>query len=135
MSDTEHTSCTILLDDAQSTIQNPSSRLYQHPIAHLTAATENELSVVLDAIQDALKSKQYVVANLSYELGEHWMGLKPKNARHPWLEAWVFDSVKKLSKQEVDQWLNHQSVDSQDELSGMLSIASNIDKLEFEKHI
>jgi len=78
MSDFEHLTCTILLDDAQSSSDKPSSRLYQSPLKTIQASKADELEAALEEIEQAIHDKQYVVTCLSYELGEYLVGLKPK---------------------------------------------------------
>jgi para-aminobenzoate synthetase / 4-amino-4-deoxychorismate lyase len=109
MSDFEHLSCTILLDDAQSTNDKPSSRLYQSPLKTIQANNAVDLEVALQEIEQAIHDQQYVVTCLSYELGEHLLGLTPQKSKTPWVQAWVFKDVQKLSKDDVNQWLKAQT--------------------------
>lgn len=109
MSDFEHLSCTILLDDAQSSSDKPSSRLYQSPLKTIQASNAVDLEVALQEIEQAIHEQQYVVTCLSYELGEHLLGLTPKKSKTPWVQAWVFKDVQKLSKDDVNQWLKAKS--------------------------
>ena len=109
MSDFEHLSCTILLDDAQSSSDKPSSRLYQSPLKNIQASNAVDLEVALQEIEQAIHDQQYVVTCLSYELGEHLLGLTPKKSKTPWVQAWVFKDVQKLSKDDVNQWLKAQT--------------------------
>jgi para-aminobenzoate synthetase/4-amino-4-deoxychorismate lyase len=108
MSDFEHLSCTILLDDAQSSSDKPSSRLYQSPLKTIIASNSGNLDVALQEIEQAIHDQQYVVTCLSYELGEHLLGLTPKKSKTPWVQAWVFKDVQKLSKEDVNLWLKAQ---------------------------
>jgi para-aminobenzoate synthetase/4-amino-4-deoxychorismate lyase len=109
MSDFEHLSCTILLDDAQSSSDKPSSRLYQYPLKTIQASNAVDLEVALQEIEEAIHDQQYVVTCLSYELGEYLLGLTPKKSKTPWVQAWVFKDVQKLSKDDVNQWLKIQT--------------------------
>jgi para-aminobenzoate synthetase/4-amino-4-deoxychorismate lyase len=109
MSDFGRLSCTILLDDAQSSIDNPSSRLYQSPLKIIQASNAVDLEVALQEIEQAIHDQQYVVTCLSYELGEHLLGLTPKKSKTPWVQAWVFKDVQKLSKDAVNLWLKAQT--------------------------
>jgi para-aminobenzoate synthetase/4-amino-4-deoxychorismate lyase len=112
MSRSEHLSCSILLDDAHSAIDNPSSRLYQHPIQYIEAHSAEELDIALSQIEAAIAQKKYVVSCLSYELGEHLVGIHPRPSSTPWIRAWVFDAVTKLSKDQADQWLQKHLLES-----------------------
>ena len=109
MNNFEHLSCTILLDDAQSSSDKPSSRLYQSPLKTIQASNAGDLEVALQEIEQAVHEQQYVVTCLSYELGEHLLGLTPKKSKTPWVQAWVFKDVQKLSKDDVNQWLKAQT--------------------------
>ena len=109
MSDFEHLSCTILLDDAQSSSDKPSSRLYQYPLKTIQASNAVDLEVALQEIEEAIHDQQYVVTCLSYELGEYLLGLTPKKSKTPWVQAWVFKDVQKLSKDAVNEWLKVQT--------------------------
>ena len=128
-----HLSCTILLDDAQSASTHPTSRLYSGPLAHLTAHTPGDLELTLQAIQQHLSNQQYVVANFSYELGEYFQGLNPKQSTTPWIEAWVFNDVKKLSKNQVDDWITqHQKASDS---SCCVELINSVSSEEFESRI
>ncbi len=110
----------ILLDDVQSTVAKPSSRLYkQIPIQawcvtpqHDQATTLRSVECALDEISKALAQGKYVVAAFAYELGYllHNIAPKPytkdlKNGPHPLVLAWSFDHYKSLSKDQVDDYL------------------------------
>ena len=84
MSGNEHSSCTILLDDAHSQASNPTSRLYRKPVETITAYDALGLDTALTQIQLALRQKKYVVTCFSYELGEYLIGIKPKISATPW---------------------------------------------------
>ena len=109
MSDFEHLSCTILLDDAQSSSDKPSSRLYQTPLRTIQASNAGDLEAALQGIEQAIHDQHHVVSCFSYELGEHLLGLTPKRSKTPWVQAWVFKDVQKLSKEDVNQWLKTQT--------------------------
>jgi para-aminobenzoate synthetase/4-amino-4-deoxychorismate lyase len=109
MSDFEHLSCTILLDDAQSSNDKPSSRLYQTPLRTIQASNAGDLEAALQGIEQAIHDQHHVVSCFSYELGEYLLGLTPKRSKTPWVQAWVFKDVKKLSKEDVNQWLKTQT--------------------------
>jgi para-aminobenzoate synthetase/4-amino-4-deoxychorismate lyase len=104
----EHLSCSILLDDAHSPIEQPTSRLYQSASQFIQAHDSISLESALNQIQTAIASQKYVVACFSYELGEYLVGLTPRQSPTPWVKAWIFDSLHKLSKQQVDHWLQEE---------------------------
>jgi para-aminobenzoate synthetase / 4-amino-4-deoxychorismate lyase len=134
MSDFEHLSCTILLDDAQSSSDHPSSRLYQSPLKAIQATDPGNLDVALAEIEQAIHDQQYVVICFSYELGEHLLGLIPKKSKTPWVQAWIFKDVQKLSKEQVNQWLKAQN--SQLTNAPLIQrVATSITQQQFEKDI
>lgn len=101
-------SCSILLDDAHSSPDNPTSRLYLQPTQYIEACSSKDLDLAIAQIETAITQKKYVVSCLSYELGEHLVGLPPRPSSTPWIRAWVFDKVDKLSKNQADLWIkNH----------------------------
>ena len=104
----------ILLDDAQSTAANPTSRLYQDPLHYwrVLPSGDNALDheatqTCLTEITTALSKGQFVVAAFAYELGRsiHHLPQKPNPSGHPHplLEAWSFQNYQKLSKAGVDE--------------------------------
>lgn len=102
----------ILLDDSQSTVSNPTSRLYQDPIQHWciypsARPEENEAAIeqVFKELAQASARGEYLVTALAYELGLHFQGLKPPLRDHPLIEAWSFKNYEALSKPAVDQFL------------------------------
>jgi para-aminobenzoate synthetase/4-amino-4-deoxychorismate lyase len=109
MNDFERISCTVLLDDAQSSIDKPSSRLYQYPLKIIQASNAIDLESALLEIEEAIHDQLYVVTCFSYELGEYLLGLTPKRSKTPWVQAWVFKDVQKLSKDDVNLWLKNQT--------------------------
>nr|WP_216862831.1 bifunctional anthranilate synthase component I family protein/class IV aminotransferase [Polynucleobacter sp. CS-Odin-A6] len=106
-----------MLDDAQSTEAQPSSRLYQHALRCWTiyagpSAIETAAAVdqCLQEINEALGSGQYVVAAFAYELGRSIHGLSQREhsnvmQSHPLVQAWSFSSYESLSKGQVDAFI------------------------------
>ena len=132
----EQLSTCILLDDATSSAHQPSSRLYKNPINYFEARHSADLDSTLEQIQEALSHQQYVVACLSYELGEYLQGLSPRASQTPWIRAWVFNSVSKLSKEEINSWINaNTSEPSQELLSPISHLHSNIDQTTFHQKV
>jgi para-aminobenzoate synthetase/4-amino-4-deoxychorismate lyase len=134
MSDFEHLSCTILLDDAESSSDKPSSRLYQSPLKAIQATNAGNLDAALAEIEQAIHGQQYVVTCLSYELGEYLLGLTPKKSKTPWVQAWVFKDVQKLSKEQVSQWLKVQN-NQVANAPVIQNVATSITQQQFEKDI
>ena len=134
MADFEHLSCTILLDDAQSSSNNPSSRLYQSPLKTLQATSSDNLDAVLEEIEQAIHDQHHVVTCFSYELGEYLLGLRPKKSKTPWVQAWIFKDVQKLSKEQVNQWLKAQN-NHVANAPVIQNVATSITQQQFEKDI
>jgi para-aminobenzoate synthetase/4-amino-4-deoxychorismate lyase len=142
MNDFEHLSCTILLDDAQSSSDHPSSRLYQSPLKAIQATNADTLDVALAEIEQAIHDEYCVVTCFSYELGEYLLGLTPKKSKTPWVQAWVFKDVEKLSKEQVSQWLmaRHiqavgQAVNQITNKPAITNISNSITQKRFEEDI
>ncbi len=126
----------ILLDDASSSAHQPTSRLYKNPIEYLEAHHADDLDATLEKIQDAISNQQYVVTCLSYELGEYLQGLTPKASQTPWIRAWIFNGVSKLSKDETDDWISANTNVSTEDLAYSIShLHSDIDPLTYKKKI
>jgi para-aminobenzoate synthetase/4-amino-4-deoxychorismate lyase len=134
MTEFEHLSCTILLDDAQSSSNNPSSRLYQSPLKTLQATNADNLDAALEEIEQAIHDQHHVVTCFSYELGEYLLGLTPKISKTPWVQAWVFRDVQKLSKEQVNQWLKAQN-NQVANAPVIQDVATSITQQQFEKNI
>ena len=136
MNDLGQIHCTILLDDAQSSTDHPSSRLYKDPLQHIKAHDEASLRKALDEIQDALNANKHVVTCFSYELGEYLLGLTPKIAKTPWIEAWVFNDVSKLSLEKTNQWLKEELSKNLSAADvGISNVHNTIGSEEFKSHI
>jgi len=105
----------ILLDDVESTAALPTSRLYRNPSQYWAAKEITEIASCLAAIESATQQGLYVVAAFAYELGHYLQGMPLRDDQtptstaiitdNPLIEVWVFPTVNKLSKAEVDQWL------------------------------
>ncbi len=140
----------ILLDDAQSTSANPSSRLYQEADRCWTVAlsSNHEDSILavnqcLQEIQESLDQGQYVVAAFAYELGVllqkiHTSHLRQDHSEnHPLIQAWSFRNFKALSKPAVDQLVSDElaKLSAQSRISGIENIRLSIDENQFNADI
>ena len=134
MKSLEPLSCTILLDDAYSQANHPSSRLYQSPIQVIEAKDASDLNVAFQGIESAIHQGQYVVACFSYELGEYLQGLSPKPSSTPWVQAWVFDSVIKLSSDETTAWIQKETSKSA-KPAEITNYSASIDFDQYQKDI
>ncbi|WP_231970327.1 chorismate-binding protein [Polynucleobacter necessarius] len=133
----------ILLDDAQSTAANPSSRLYQNPLQYWSVLpSENyshdqqALAACLNQISQAQAQGKFIVIALAYELGRHIHELAQRqtgSVSHPLLEAWSFEGFEKLSKEDVDQYIAKElnQLDSMQKIAGVMEVSESIDEKQF----
>ena len=134
----------ILLDDVESCAAKPTSRLYQEPIAHWAAFTPAEIDTCFEAIQLALKAGQYVVCLVAYEYGQvihrlpiHSASPSTDAPAIPLMQAWAYHRPKKLTKVEVDAWLESQLAQLKDDsrVSGIASCTESITQVQFESDV
>jgi para-aminobenzoate synthetase/4-amino-4-deoxychorismate lyase len=109
----------ILLDDAQSTAANPSSRAYNAPLQYWrvlpSGNSETDRLAIKDCLEEitlALDKGQYLVAAFAYELGRliHHLPRPTKESQgvtnsHPLIEVWAFQEYQKLSKEQMDHYI------------------------------
>ena len=134
----------ILLDDVESCAAKPTSRLYQEPIAHWAALTAAEMDACFEAIQSALKAGQYVVCLVAYEYGQvihrlpaHPASSPPNAPAIPLMQAWAYQQPKKLTKAEVDAWLEIQLAQLTDDqrVSGVATCTESITQAQFQSDV
>lgn len=133
----------ILLDDAQSTAANPSSRLYQNPLHYWSVlpsgnSTQDQQAIAacLNQITQAQTQGQYIVIAIAYELGRHTHQLAQRNdgaCVHPLLEAWSFEEFKRFSKQDLDQYIASEldQLDPMQRVAGVLDVRESVDEKQF----
>ena len=133
----------ILLDDAQSTAANPTSRLYEAPLRYWCVLPSGNESVDLSSIQhcldeiyQALNKGQYVVAAFAYEMGRLIHKLPQRTevrSSHPLIEAWSFKSFQKLSKEDVGQHITQELNKLQDSerIAGVSDLHESITQAQF----
>ena len=136
----------ILLDDAQSSLAQPSSRLYESPIytwCILPSGNDaQDLSAIGDCLLEldaALNKGQHLVAIFSYELGRLFQQL-PKRASstgHPLMQAWAFKNHQALSKEQVDALIADHLAQLSDEerIAGVLDVTESISDTQFSQDI
>ena len=137
----------ILLDDAQSTAANPSSRVYKAPLQYWrvlpTGSRDADHQAVINCLQEisqALGKSQYCVAAFAYELGrlihhlpqpEH----QPNEVTnpHPLIEAWAFEGYQKLSKEQMDYYIASEltTLSQAEQLAGVMQLEDSIDEARF----
>lgn len=134
----------ILLDDAQSTAAEPSSRLYGDVLHYwciFPSGNSNQdrtaTQVCLEEISSALAQGQFLVAAFAYELGKsiHGLAQKPRNTKspHPLIEAWSFSSYTKLSKEAVDDLLIEKLalLSDSEKIAGVLELQESLSEQQF----
>lgn len=125
----------LLLDDVESSREQPTSRLYQHVQQEWCANRFHELDTCFDGIETALGQGQYVVALFAYELGYYWQGITCKHPEPlPLIRAWSFTEVSKLSKEAVDAFL-HERLAIESTPSGILNRHDSINQARFTEDI
>ena len=132
----------ILLDDAQSTAANPTSRLYEAPLQYWRILPSGNESVdrssiqkCLDEISQALNIGQYVIAAFAYEMGRliHKLPQRVVGSPHPLIEAWSFKSFQKLSKEDVEHCITQELNRLQDseKIAGVSDLHESITQAQF----
>ena len=125
----------LLLDDVESSREQPTSRLYQHVQHEWCANRFHELDTCFDGIETALGQGRYVVALFAYELGYYWQGITCKHPEPlPLLRAWSFTEVSKLSKEAVDAFL-HERLAMESRPNGILNRHDSINQARFTEDI
>jgi para-aminobenzoate synthetase/4-amino-4-deoxychorismate lyase len=138
----------ILLDDAQSTAAEPSSRLYENPLRYWCILPSGDQTKDLAAteqclleISASLSRNESVVAAFAYELGRCLHRLPERHddslTAHPLIEAWSFAKCDKLSKQAVDTLIANrlEQLDPKEQAAGVLDLVESLDETQFAKDI
>ena len=138
----------ILLDDAQSTAAQPSSRHYESPLHYwrVLSTGDNSLDLsatqtCLDQIAASLARGEFVVAAFAYELGRqiHHLPQRVGSAlsTHPLIEAWSFKGYDKLSKAQVDALIADQLalLDADQKSAGVLDVHESLNEKQFASDI
>jgi para-aminobenzoate synthetase / 4-amino-4-deoxychorismate lyase len=137
----------ILLDDAQSTAANPSSRVYNAPLQYWrvlsSGNSETDRRAVKDCLEEitlALGNGQYLVAAFAYELGRliHHLPkpdheLSEATSPHPLIEAWAFQRYQKLSKEQMDHFIATElkALSNDEQLAGIMNLQASISEDHF----
>ena len=138
----------ILLDDAQSTIANPSSRLYEQALRLWTIYPQSShaqtIAAVYQCLHDinkAVTQGEYVVAAFAYELGLYIHNIDrpaPRESKeHPLMQAWSFKSYERLSKADVDTYIAKKitTLEPEAQAAGVANLDFSIDQEEFTSDI
>jgi para-aminobenzoate synthetase/4-amino-4-deoxychorismate lyase len=125
----------LLLDDAESSRDQPTSRLYQEPKQTWRVDRVSELKDCFSGIEAALAAGDFVVALFAYELGYHFQKIVCKYPEPmPLVRAWSFAKVEKYSKEEVDTFLTNALGTSQS-LAGVMNLHDSLDETRFIQDI
>lgn len=123
----------VLLDDQTAPAGEPRSRLYQGLCEQLKIDGTQALAGALDRMQQALERGLHAVMLLEYELGLALQGLPSRqDVCAPISQILLFDSVKLMTGDQVNAWLEHQDSGSHATLTGW---RSNIDEHEFAARV
>ena len=137
----------ILLDDAQSTAANPSSRVYNAHLQYwrvLPSGNPNtDRQAVINCLKEitiALDKGQYLVVAFAYELGRliHHLPQPTKESQrvinsHPLIEAWAFPEYQKLSKEQMDHYIATvlEALSNVERLAGVMNLQASISEDHF----
>jgi len=136
----------ILLDDAQSSHAQPSSRLYESPIQTWcilpSGKDERDLNAIRDCLSEldeSLSKGLHLVAIFSYELGRLFQQL-PQRASittHPLMQAWAFKNHQSLSKDQVDALIADTlaQLDDEERITGVLDVTESLTDTQFSQDI
>ncbi len=128
----------IILDDFQSSIENPSSRIYENYYLYLEANLIHEIPAVLKKIEEESQKGGYAVVITSYELSFDLNKLTSKKDRFgPLIQAWIYSEVSKVSKIQVDEYLSKaiSQLDDQAKQVGLYNLRKNISEDRYLKKI
>jgi len=138
----------ILLDDAQSTIAKPSSRLYEHALQlwaiYPQASHAQTIATVDQCLQDintTLARGEYVVAAFAYELGLYIHNIERPAQReskeHPLIQAWSFKSYESFSKADVDTYIEKKiaTLEPEAQVAGVANLVFSVDQEKFSSDI
>lgn len=140
----------ILLDDAQSTAAQPTSRLYEDVLQYWRVLPSDDIDAdlantkaCLTEISAALAKGEYVVAAFAYEFGRQIHKLPIRNASdepHPLIEAWSFANFKKLSKAQVDELISCKlaelnQLEASQQCAGVLNVCESLSEEQFTRDI
>ena len=138
----------ILLDDAQSTQAQPSSRLYRNALQCWTIYPQSSHSETITAVEqclrdisEALQQGKYVVAAFAYELGLYIhkidRPIDEDKKSHPLIQAWSFRSYESFSKEDVDAFIKDRvaTLDSDSQVTGVANLHFSINEEQFNSDI
>jgi para-aminobenzoate synthetase / 4-amino-4-deoxychorismate lyase len=150
----------ILLDDCKSSAQTPSSLFFENPLSHWRVFYIRDLADTLNAIEAARANGHYVVALFSYALGNALQGIQkdatraafagheaqrdgeakdtgPSSPAEPLLEAFAFRQCKRLSNDQVLEWLQARTntMPEHHRIAGLLNVQASLSEGDYARDI
>lgn len=124
-----------LLDDArpEGGEGEPRSRLYTGHAGTLACDDLGGWQALLAQLEQALARGLYAVPLLSYELGEHLLGIVPRALERPLAQVLLFEQCEHLATQQVKAWLDTRA--TPDVPAGVANIQPSVDEAEFARAI
>lgn len=125
--------CFALLDDCTATAQQPRSRLYTGHAGTLSCEQPDQLPMLFDAMDLALRSGLHAVGLFSYELGAARQGLTPAAGHSsPLARILLFNRLDRLSNEQVRAWLARQAGTSSAAVS---DLSADVDEARYRADI
>lgn len=120
-----------LLDDArpEGGPSEPRSRLYTGHAGTLACDDLPGWQALLAQLEQALARGLYAVPLLSYELGEHLLGIVPRALERPLAQVLLFDTCEHLTAQQVAAWLGTRGTPGAP--AGVAGITPSVDEAQF----
>lgn len=104
--------CFALLDDCDTSADNPRSRLHTGYVGSLRCEDASGLATLLEQMQNALRQGRHAVGIFTYELGERMHGIQ-SHASQPLAEVLLFEHCEHLAAVQVERWLAEKDIDNQ----------------------
>ncbi len=127
------TDCFALLDDSHADgdaiATAKRSRLYSGHAGTLACRRADQLPMLLDEMQQALRQGQFAVGLFAYELGAEMHGIAPHAIDRPLAEILLFERCDKLSAEQVAAWLDAASPQSH---AGIVNVHADTDRAAFD---
>jgi para-aminobenzoate synthetase/4-amino-4-deoxychorismate lyase len=152
----------ILLDDCKSSVDAPSSLFFEDPLSHWRVFHVQELIKTLNAMEASRAEGQYMVTLFSYELGNALQDIQksasrvadggheahrdgeaedtagaPPSSVEPLLEAFAFNQCKRLSNDQVLEWLQActNAMAEKDRTAGLLNVNASLSEDDYAQNI
>jgi len=124
--------CFALLDDSDSSADDPRSRLLTGFAGVLDCHDAAGLPALLADMEEALRQGRHAVGLFHYELGAQMHRIAPHAASGPLAQVLLFDRCERLSSEQVRQWLDARG---QDGPAGIAQVRASVTDAQFEHAI